>query len=106
MVTHSEEEWASFVHRHPDMEIYHRKKDILRFSLGGYILPPPVNVYPCLILSRLSANFEFECVHWIFINSKVVKAVTTNIDKSIDCKHEFSVAYLHIRGELSNIIHI
>ena len=62
--------------------------------------------YPFQILSQLSANFEFECAHWIFVNLKVVKAVTTNIDKSIDCKHEFSVAYLHIRGVLSNIIHI
>lgn len=93
---------------HPDMEIYRRKKGYsARWSRRLHTSSAPlVNVHPCLILSRLSANFEFECVHWIFVNSKVVKAVTTNIDKSIDCKHEFSVAYLHIRGERSNIIHI
>ena len=32
------------------------------------------------------------------VNLKVENAVTTNIDKSIDCKHDSSVAYLHIAG--------
>ena len=91
----------------PDMEIYHRKyhiKDICAV-VSDAVSPPLFQLfYPFKILSQLSTNFEFECVHWIFVNLKVVKAVTTNIDKSIDCKHEFSVAYLHIRGARSNII--